>query len=69
MSTRDEVDSDEHALIEELAIKRVEHRLEIHSNESQHLAEGTDVARLRRRICFDSMHFHSARVTIPADRR
>ena len=36
-----------HALIKELAIRRVEHRSETHSNESQHLAEGTEVARLR----------------------
>ena len=41
-----------HALFEELliAIRQVEHRSEIHSNESQHLAEGTEVARLRRRF-------------------
>ena len=48
MSTCGEVGSDVHALIKELAIRRVEHRLETHSNESQHLAEGTEVARLRR---------------------
>ena len=41
-----------HALIKELAIRRVDHRLEIHSNEFQHLAEGTEVARLRQRFCF-----------------
>ena len=41
-----------HALIKELAIRRVEHRSETHSNESQHLAEGTEVARLRRRFSF-----------------
>ena len=41
-----------HALIKELAIRWVEHRLETHSNESQHLAEGTQVARLRRRFSF-----------------
>ena len=46
MSTCGEVGSDVHALIKELAIIRVEHRSETHSNESQYLAEGTQVARL-----------------------
>ena len=42
-----------HALIKELAIRRVQHnRTETYSNESQHLAEGTEVARLRRRFSF-----------------
>ena len=41
-----------HALIKELAIRRVKHRSETHSNESQHLAEGTEVARLGRRFSF-----------------
>ena len=48
MSIRGEVGSDVHALIKELAIRRVEYRSETHSNESQHLVEGTEVARLRR---------------------
>ena len=52
MSTCGDVGSDVHALIKELAIKRVQHRSEIYSNESQHLAEGTEVARLRRRFSF-----------------
>ena len=52
MSTRGEVGSDVHALIKELAIRQVEHRSETHSNESQHLADGTEVARLRRRFSF-----------------
>ena len=52
MSTCGEVGSDVHALIKELAIRRVEHRSKTHSNESQHLAEGTEVARLRRRFSF-----------------
>ena len=52
MSTCDELGSDVHALIKELAIRRVEHRSETHSNESQHLAEGTEVARLRWRFFF-----------------
>ena len=52
MSTCGEVDSDVHALIKVLAIRRVQHRSEKHSNESQHLAEGTEVARLRRRFSF-----------------
>ena len=41
-----------HALIKELAIRRVEHRSKTHSNESQHLVEGTEVTRLRRRYSF-----------------
>ena len=51
MSTCGDVGSDVHALIKELAIRRVQHRSET-SNESQHLAEGTEVARLRRRFSF-----------------
>ena len=39
MSTCGEVGSDVHALIKELAIRRVEQRSETRSNESQHLAE------------------------------
>ena len=50
MSTCGEVGSHVHALIKELAIRRVES--EIHSNESQHLAEGTEVPRLPRRLSF-----------------
>ena len=50
MSTCGEVGSDVHALIKELAIRRVQHRSETYSNESQHLAEGMEVARLRRRL-------------------
>ena len=52
MSTCDDVGSDVHALIKELAIRRVQHMSETYSNESQHLAEGTEVARLRRRFSF-----------------
>ena len=52
MSTCGDVGSDAHALIKELAIRRVQHRSETYSNESQHLAEGTEVARLRRRFSF-----------------
>ena len=52
MSTSGEVDSDVHVLTKELAIRRVEYRSETHSNESQHLAEGTEVARLRRQFSF-----------------
>ncbi|CAN0179211.1 unnamed protein product [Ascophyllum nodosum] len=52
MSTCGEVSSDVHALIKELAIRRVEHRSETHTNDSQHLAEGTEVARFRRRFSF-----------------
>ena len=52
MSTWGEVVSDVHALIKELAIRRVQHRSETYSNESQYLSEGTEVARLRRRFSF-----------------
>ena len=52
MSTCGDVGSDVHALIKELAIRRVQHRWETYSNDSQHLAEGTEVARLRRRFSF-----------------
>ena len=52
MSTCDEVSSNVHAFIKELAIRREEHRLVIHSNEPQHLTEGTNVARLRQRLSF-----------------
>ena len=52
MSTCGDVDSDVHALINKFAIRRVQHRSETYSNESQHLAKGTEVARLRRRFSF-----------------
>ena len=52
MSTCGDVGSDVHALIKELPIRRVQHRSETYSNDSQHLAEGTEVARLRRRFSF-----------------
>ena len=52
MSACGDVGSDVHALIKELAIRRVQHRSETYSNESQHLAEGTEVIRLRRRFSF-----------------
>ena len=52
MSTCGEAGSDVHALIKELGIRWVEHRSETHSSESQHLAEGTAVARLRRQFSF-----------------
>ena len=46
------VGSDVHALIKKLTIRRVEQRSETYSNESQHLAEGMEVVRLRRRFFF-----------------
>ena len=52
MSTCGDVGSDAHSLIKELAIRRVQLRSETYSNESQHLVEGTEVARLRRRFSF-----------------
>ena len=53
MSTCGEVGSDVHALIKELAIRRVQ-RVPTSGgySESQHLAEGTEVARLRPRFSF-----------------
>ena len=69
MSTCGDVGSDVHALIEELAIRRAQHRSETYSNESQRLAEGTKVARLGGdSLLFYSRHSHSACVTISADR-
>ena len=52
MSTCNEVGSDVHALIKDLAIRRIEKMPEIHSNEVQHLAEGTGEGRLWRRFSF-----------------
>ena len=52
MSTCGDVGSHVHALIKELAIRRVQHRSETHSNEPQHLAERTEVVRLRRQFSF-----------------
>ena len=52
MSTCGDVGSDVHALIKEFTIRRVQHRTETYSNEYQHLAEGTEVARLQRRFSF-----------------
>ena len=52
MSTCGHVGSDVHALIKEHVLRRVQHRSATHSNESQHLAGGTGVAHLRRRLSF-----------------
>ena len=52
MSTCDEVGSDVYTLIKELTRRRVDHRSETNSNDFQHLVEGTEVARLRRRFFF-----------------
>ena len=68
MSTCGEVGSDVHALIKELAIRRVQHRSET-SNESQHLAEGTEVARLRRRFSFVLQQVLSFRTRHPLCRQ
>ena len=62
MSTCGDVSSDVHALIKELAIRRVQQRSETYSNKTQHLAEGTEVARLRRRFSFvlqQALSFHT----------
>ena len=72
MSTCGEVGSDVHALIKELAIRRVEHRSETRSNEPQHLEEGAEVARLRRRLSFVSqkaLSFSRQRVALASTRR
>ena len=47
-----ETGSDVLALTKELVIRQIEHRSGIHSNKSQHLAEGTEVASLRRVFFF-----------------
>ena len=52
MSICGKIGSDVHALIKELVIRRVEHSLQIHSNEHQHLVERTEVAHLRQRFYF-----------------
>ena len=52
MSTCGDAGLDVHALIKELAIRRVQHRSETYSNDSQHLVERTEIARLRRRSSF-----------------
>ena len=52
MSTYGDVGSDVRTLIKELAIRRVQQRSETYANESQHLAEETEVARLQRRFSF-----------------
>ena len=62
MSMCGEVGSDVDVFIKELAIRRVEHRFEIHSNESQHLAEGKEVGPLRQQLSFC---FTEARTCIP----
>ena len=60
MSTCGEVGSDVYALTKELAIRQVEHRSEIHSSGSQHLVEGTEVARfsfvLQQALSFCTCH-------------
>ena len=57
-----EVDSDVDTLIKQLAIRLIENRSEIHSNKSQHLAERTEIARLRRGSrLFYGKYFHSVR--------
>ena len=52
MSACGEVGSNVHALINEISKIQVEHGGEIHSNKSQLLSEGTEVARLRRQLSF-----------------
>ena len=54
MSMRGELGPELHALIKELARRRVNYSTELHSEESRRLAEGTEVSLLRRR--FPSEH-------------
>ena len=69
MSKCGEVGSDVHAFIKELTIRRVEHRLKIHSDKSQHLTEKTGVASFGgNSLLFYRRPFHSAYVIISADR-
>ena len=48
----DAVGSEVQALIKELAIRRVENRSATHSDQSQHLVEGTEALRLWQRFSF-----------------
>ena len=62
MLTCGEVGSDVHTFIKELAIRQLEHGSEIYSNESHDLAEGTEVARLRRQfsnVLQQALSFHT----------
>ena len=69
MSMYGEVGSDVDTLTKKLAIRRVERRSEIHSKESQQLAEVTEVAHLGDdSLLFYGRYFHSARDIISADR-
>ena len=52
LATCGELGPDMHALIKELAHRRVNYSPELHSEVSRRLAEGTEVARLRRRFSF-----------------
>ena len=52
MSTSGDVGSDVHAIIKELAIRRVQHRSETYSNGSQHLVEWTESSTYSAAILF-----------------
>ena len=70
MSTCGEVGSAVYVFIKELTIRRVEHRLETHSNESQRLVEGTEYHLFDGgSLLFCGRHFHLAHVVISADRK
>ena len=67
MPTCGEVGSDVHAFIKELPIRRVEHRSEIHSHESQNLAEGIEIPRLgSSSLLLNNRHFCFVHVIISA---
>ena len=56
-------------LIKELAIRRVQHRSETNSNESQHLVEETEIARPRRQSSFvlqQELSFHTPSPSLQA---
>ena len=62
MSTYGEADSDVHALVKKLAIRRVEHRSKIHSDESHHIAEGNGSSTSSAAILFSfqqTLPFHT----------
>ena len=52
MSTCGDVCADAHVPMKKLAPRRVEHMSMIYSKESQHLAEGAEVARFRQQFSF-----------------
>ena len=56
ISTCGELGPDVHALIKELAHRRVNYSSELHSEESRKLAEGAEVARLQQALSIRTRH-------------